>query len=1488
MYIRKIIISKTMAFMLVFLMIFNLAVAAGPASRIYAGSEVYELVYNRGFESGSLTPWVMNDGTYAIVNNNQRSGNYSIKVTAPDSGWNGGFYQIINNLLPNTAYAFSAWGKVEDTGDYMGIGVTDFGGSQTAWTVTSTSYSEVFFSFTTGPESTSAKIFAWLGEDSGTGYIDDYSVIGPTTDETIIGGEEEVENPGQGEEPGSEDPQAGQLEGWDLIFQDEFSGAEVNTDKWNIEDVPSPRNNELQWYKPDDVYIEDGNLVLRSQERDFTYTSEGQERTLNYTSGSVTTLGKFHMLYGKAEVRAKLPTGRGIWPAIWLNSANSWPPEFDILEVLGHEPNVLHTNNHWGLWPDNGQAGADYTGLIDYSEDYHVYGFEWDPGAIRWYLDGEMIRTYTNDGKLYKNGKAFDAIGNTQMYLYLNTAVGGDWPGDPDETTVFPQYYLIDYVRVYERAAGSKVPVNIARNKTVTADSENYGREAYRAADGNSDTLWIPRLTGDSHWLQVDLGETRAVTGAAITWDEGRDIGYIIEASADGDNWQVIADRTAGARPEQPTITDSFDTPVTARYLKVTVYGTQVGIREISIYDGTLTDPPSPRSAEEAREPLTAWTDDYSDWDFGQVIAKSDNWTLRDDVPENFGGDTLRAMRWEDTRGYLVYRADNMHSIVLRAFEHNNAAAAGIAAGKVKFYISPDTEDWTYETADWTEIPVTVTNAGSTSGWNEMLIKSQGKLPEAARYIKIEVQPYGEYEEWLNWTLQLSKLTIIQDNMALDELDTVNGANVFAKSGNWSLLSDSPEQFSGDGGRWGRSNSETAHIIYQYQDIHDICINLFSNNAPDAAESGKLKVYRSSDNRSWTEISLTAEISTAPGSGWNQVRYIPAGEFPAKSDYLKIELSGADFTAYQLSSIEIHYGIPQEGEEPDAVLPGPPLLSAAADKGTPVIDGVIDSVWNDTEVFVTSRWKTDQVGPATAEVRTLWDEEALYVLADVTDPHLGAYEEWNADCIEIYVDEDNSKASPYDSNDFQYRVNYRGELSADTRLEARAVLTDHGYLVEARIPFKNITAAQGRTIGFDIQVSDDPGAGYRQYIASWNSTDEQQSKSMFTIGDLILGPAKTEDTPQPPEAPGPIPGPIPAAEPSPGATPAPVPAKTMISASELEKAIEAGGDYAVSVKGQDGQEIYSWTFTGKNLLKADKSALKDINLKLDIRTVEDNDHIKQLLNKGGRNPSGLIVEFEHDGVLPVQAAVRIYVGSFGFEKNDKVYLYHYNPQMNKLETLPYSNHYKVDKDGYITVNIVHCSDYAVLKEEADPGSYTTIKYQVVMSPSGLELYTGSDNYSSGLIEAALPATLELVEELGDETGGSAVGAVTITYKSSNEKVAAVSQDGAVNAKSAGTAKITALIKLYNGKSRTFTTTVTVKEPGVEILKGTAAMKQGETFVFEAEATGYDKTDIIWMTTKRDVVIINKKTGKAVAKTKGTDYIEAIVGDKKASIKVTVK
>lgn len=244
---------------------------------------------------------------------------------------------------------------------------------------------------------------------------------------------------------------------WVLTWSDEFSGSNSSAPdpaKWDVKNSGHWANNELQYYtnRPQNIRIENGNLVITANSEQYT-DAEGLSRA--YTSGRMESLGKFTQKYGRFEARIKLPGGKGIWPAFWLMGNNvdtvGWPQcgEIDIMELIGSEMSNVYGTIHGPGYSGGSSIGAKYTlpSQQKFSDDFHVMAVEWEPNAIRFYVDGNLYETRTPADLPQGTTWVFDH----PFFIIVNLAVGGDWPGNPDATTQFPQTMLVDYVRVYKR-----------------------------------------------------------------------------------------------------------------------------------------------------------------------------------------------------------------------------------------------------------------------------------------------------------------------------------------------------------------------------------------------------------------------------------------------------------------------------------------------------------------------------------------------------------------------------------------------------------------------------------------------------------------------------------------------------------------------------------------------------------------------------------------------------------------------------------------------------------------------------------------------------------------------------------------------------------------------------------------------------------------------------------------------------------------------------
>lgn len=246
---------------------------------------------------------------------------------------------------------------------------------------------------------------------------------------------------------------------WTLVWSDEFegeAGTPPNPEFWGY-DIGGHGwgNNQLEYNndRVENVSLDgNGNLAITARKENI----EGYRcyyGPCEYTSARILTKDKMEFTYGRVEARIKVPFGQGIWPAFWSLGANfdqvGWPNsgEIDIMEYVGKEPNTTYGTVHGPGYSGASGIGANISFDEPVADDFHVFAVDWDPNVIRWYVDGELFQTLSADEL---NGRKW--VFDHDFFLILNVAVGGYWPGNPDDTTVFPQTMLVDYVRVYELA----------------------------------------------------------------------------------------------------------------------------------------------------------------------------------------------------------------------------------------------------------------------------------------------------------------------------------------------------------------------------------------------------------------------------------------------------------------------------------------------------------------------------------------------------------------------------------------------------------------------------------------------------------------------------------------------------------------------------------------------------------------------------------------------------------------------------------------------------------------------------------------------------------------------------------------------------------------------------------------------------------------------------------------------------------------------------
>ncbi|WP_133557920.1 glycoside hydrolase family 16 protein [Algoriphagus boseongensis] len=236
-------------------------------------------------------------------------------------------------------------------------------------------------------------------------------------------------------------------DGMTLVWEDNFDGNALNEANWTHEVGNGQNgwgNNELQYYRPQNTTLQQGNLIITAKKESFG----GKE----YTSSRIITKDKKQFRYGRIDIRAVLPKGQGIWPALWMLGSNfstvGWPAcgEIDIMEMVGGQgrENTVHGTVHWEHDGSRAEFGGNYKlSSGTFSDEFHVFSIVWDAQSIRWLVDNKQYHVIdTQPAQLDEFRRNF--------FFIFNVAVGGNWPGSPDATSTYPQHMIVDFVRVFQ------------------------------------------------------------------------------------------------------------------------------------------------------------------------------------------------------------------------------------------------------------------------------------------------------------------------------------------------------------------------------------------------------------------------------------------------------------------------------------------------------------------------------------------------------------------------------------------------------------------------------------------------------------------------------------------------------------------------------------------------------------------------------------------------------------------------------------------------------------------------------------------------------------------------------------------------------------------------------------------------------------------------------------------------------------------------------
>ncbi len=343
----------------------------------------------------------------------------------------------------------------------------------------------------------------------------------------------------------------------DLVWQDDFNGKKLNMKDWNFEfHEPGWVNAELQSYDDSkkNTYLKDGCLVIQALK------TEKKDGTVSYTSGRINTQGKHAFTYGRFEARLRVPKGMGFLPAFWMmpddeSLYGQWPKcgEIDIMEVMGQETNKLYGTIHYGE-PHGMAQGTQVLETGNFSDEFHVFAVEWEPGEIRWYCDGVNYKT-ANDWYTKKPGfveQTYPAPFDQPFYVIFNVAVGGSWVGYPDETTDFDPNkddakMFVDYVKVYQKKEynenvekPAKAPVVAKTDSSGNMVSTQKSAWELKLAGGGAGTV---DTDGSTHTIKStnagSLEYSVQYVQAKVPLNQGYSYRYSFDAYADEERTMI-------------------------------------------------------------------------------------------------------------------------------------------------------------------------------------------------------------------------------------------------------------------------------------------------------------------------------------------------------------------------------------------------------------------------------------------------------------------------------------------------------------------------------------------------------------------------------------------------------------------------------------------------------------------------------------------------------------------------------------------------------------------------------------------------------------------------------------------------------------------------------------------------------------------------------------------------------------------------------------
>ena len=680
--------------------------------------------------------------------------------------------------------------------------------------------------------------------------------------------------------------------GWHLIHADEFDGTTLNSGFWDTCDFQrigtgcyGNVSGELSFFQPDDVLVQNGNLRLRAQQRNFNDANGG---THHFSSGIVGSANRFNFLYGYLEARIKIPKGRGFWPAFYTLPVNrrANAPEIDVVETLGTDTTTAYLTYHFpDAPPPNHQTQGVYVSPVELSADYHIYSVDWQPGLIVYYIDGvERFRTT-------------DRVTNEIAQIGMFLTVGINWNGNgfTDGSSIFPSYLDVDYVHVWQRGPDSNTIADpLGAFDKVFGVTSGLGPDTGNAGSFRGDATRWARKQGGTQSAIWKMNGMSSFAATAFFWPGEALQHFQFQTSTDGRAFNAFTPGIADLGGDWKQINYTVNPPAGTTYVKV-IWPNQATLWAGELASVNVTGngvvPPTPTTGAPTATPVgptatpapggTSVFDPLND--FTRSFAHTGNLQFFSELPQYFQNDPARLARSVTTGESVTWNLSGMAAFTATAYFWPNAAV-----GDFTFFASPDN-------AAFTQVTPSITPRGGD--WQR--VDYALSLPAGTNFVRV-----GFPASTQTWSPQLASVgystgatgpgfTTVTDDLA--NLNTISG-----RSGTQLTIDTQfPGNFAGDGARLMRLSSNAEFVTWTLNGMRTFKATTFF------WPSEPVLPFTFATSADGAIFQNATPVATNLGGDWTRIDYgitLPAGHkvvkmsFPANARTWSPQIGSARYT----------------------------------------------------------------------------------------------------------------------------------------------------------------------------------------------------------------------------------------------------------------------------------------------------------------------------------------------------------------------------------------------------------------------------------------------------------------------------------------------------------------------------------------------------------------------------------------------------------------